>query len=400
MGLEHLDPQGVAATTGLVLGEPIDEGDIRRACELLIRTGYFARVGYRYRGENGKLAVEFQLEEFQPAFPVMFDNFVGMSPEDLERELRAELPLYSGTIPASKEAERTIVGILEGVLRRRGLPVGIELTFYSDVEANVDYALLRLQGNVFPVAEIQFPGAPPEAEAALQRAVSHLLKRPYSAAKLLALAYEKLDSLLHAEGYLAARLAKPRAEPLEDPLTVDSPVRVTFPVEAGARFRWGESVWSGALAFPPEKLTQLVELQPGALADLSALQAGIKKLKKAYWSRGYAEVRVDYEIVPDEANGVATLRFAVREGPQYRMGQLRMEGVDPELASLIRSRWRLAPGDVFDADYPEQFQQEDVPQIVQEYFRRTGRVVYPDHVWTPDPDRKIVDVVFRAKQVR
>lgn len=396
-GLEHLDPQAVAATAGLAVGSPIDEGDIQRACRRLLATGYFSRVGYRYRGERGKLVVEFQLEEFQPAFPVMFDNLVGLSPDELDQELRRKLPLYNGTIPASNEAEQTIRAIVEDFLRRQGLAAGLELTDYSDVEANVDYVVLRLRGNVFPLAQIEFPGAPPEVVSELQRAVKPLLDRPYSTAKLLQLASEKLRPLLHAQGYLRAKLGTPQAEPLETPVTLESAVRAYLPIESGTRFRWGELTWSGAHAFPPERLAQLVNLRPGTLADMSALEEGIRRLKKAYWGKGFAELKVDHEINADEERGTAHLHFVVREGPQYRMGDLRMEGVDPELARLIRSRWKLAPGDVFDPDYPAVFEAQVIPEIIQEFFRRSGRLVIPDYSWIPDPDRKIVDVVFRMR---
>ena len=45
----------------------------------------------------------------------------------------------------------------------------------------------------------------------------------------------------------------------------------------------------------------------------------------------------------------------VVEGPQFHMGELTIAGVPDATARVLRERWKLKPGDVYDAGYAAEF---------------------------------------------
>ena len=62
---------------------------------------------------------------------------------------------------------------------------------------------------------------------------------------------------------------------------------------------------------------------------------------------------------PDEASRRLTLGVSIDEGPQFRMGDLTIAGLDDKDAETLRSKWRLKAGDVYDEAYAQQFRSEN-----------------------------------------
>ncbi len=396
-GLQRLDPERVALTSGLAVGTSVDENDIRRAARRLLQTGYFSRVGYKFRtGEQG-LAVEFQLEEFESVFPAMFDNFVGFDVSELEEALRRRLPLYDGTVPTSEEARRTLVSILSDLLRMKNIPGTVEVTAYVDVETGEDYALFRITGGAFPIAEITFPGCAEETARRVRQVSAELLGQPYSTTRVLDFARSALLEEFQKQGFLQVQFDTPRAEPLEDSPPGVARVRVEVPVVQGPQYRWGAIRWSGNRALSDAELTELLGIEPGEPADATQVKGRLNPVKERYWRDGYAELKVSYGFAYDESEGLADLLVTVEEGPQYRMGELRIETPYAGLADQIRRKWALPAGEVFDVNYPKDFLQEKGSEILAATARRLGvrsGAFTVDYRIQPDPENKVVHVVI------
>jgi hypothetical protein len=69
----------------------------------------------------------------------------------------------------------------------------------------------------------------------------------------------------------------------------------------------------------------------------------------------------------DDANRGAVFEIQLVEGSQFRMGTLEVLGFSERDAETISRRWRLKPGDVYDASYADDFSAKELQP-----FRRPG----------------------------
>jgi outer membrane protein assembly factor BamA len=64
---------------------------------------------------------------------------------------------------------------------------------------------------------------------------------------------------------------------------------------------------------------------------------------------------VRVESRPDDSR--LTVQYVVRisEGDVYRMGDLKIHGLDSKATARLENDWTLRPGDVYDSKYAERF---------------------------------------------
>jgi outer membrane protein assembly factor BamA len=49
------------------------------------------------------------------------------------------------------------------------------------------------------------------------------------------------------------------------------------------------------------------------------------------------------------------MHLEVKEGSAYHMGELEFRGLDNSLTAKLRDAWKLRPGDVYNADYLQEY---------------------------------------------
>ena len=97
-------------------------------------------------------------------------------------------------------------------------------------------------------------------------------------------------------------------------------------------------------------------------------------------ARSVSERRID-----DKAKTVA-LSIEVDPGPQYKMGQLTIEGLDIQTEPEIRKMWALKPNQPFNAEYPDLFLSK-MPELMDNLGKTRASV-------NPDPGTLKVDVIL------
>ena len=201
-------------------------------------------------------------------------------------------------------------------------------------------------------------------------------------------------------GYFDAQVTNLKVIPL-DPLAKKKPVRVEAEVDEGPLYHLAEFKFTGNAAFSADELRQGFPLHPGDVFDAEKVRVGIESLSKKYWTTGYLENRP----VPDTqkaSNGQVTVTFAIEEGIQYRMGELKVEGKD-EAAEKLKAKWELKPGEPYDLDYLERFLAEN-HELLPEGFDYDRDVLWlrdcadntvnvtieldPKRPWKPKPQDK------------
>ena len=102
----------------------------------------------------------------------------------------------------------------------------------------------------------------------------------------------------------------------------------------------------------------------------------------------------------DDAGRSVSYRFQVAEGPQYRMGDLTITGLDEVATNNLRVRWRLLSKEVYDEGYVEEFVKKSVPEF-QRDAARAGNAMPALKVVSqakPDHDKRLVHVTLNIKR--
>jgi len=128
-GLQALSRENVIAMTELKVGDAFSVEAIDAAAQRLIDSGLFKNVGYRTRTTGVAVTITFQLEELKTnSSPVVFDNFIWFSDEDLTAVVKSVLPSFAGSIPDTGKSAEMIRQALQTLIVDRKLAGTVEYT--------------------------------------------------------------------------------------------------------------------------------------------------------------------------------------------------------------------------------------------------------------------------------
>src|SRR6185503_2215455 len=126
-GLQTLKTETVVATSGLKIGDTFSVEATDAAAERLVSSGLFKKVGARTRNAGANVTIIFQLEEVKgQSSPVVFDNFIWFSDEELAAAVVREVPAFNGSAPDIGNTNEAITKALQNLLEERKLPGRVE----------------------------------------------------------------------------------------------------------------------------------------------------------------------------------------------------------------------------------------------------------------------------------
>ena len=357
-GASRYSQADVARLTTLKPGQNISPSDLEAVVKQMAGTGLFASLQYKYATTAGRLDVTFQIEEPAWAMPVVLDNFVWMSDEEIVGLIRQEVPTYDGTLPVNAEVTTFVTGVLQRILDARNIKGRVAFALHNNNTTGKNQYLFSVKDTGLAVCALRVSGASAIPEGKLVEAAAELMKRDYSRLYLTELANGTLRTLYRQHGYWKAEF--------REPVTTIGPaaggcagVTATLRVDEGAAYTWERADWSGASVLPAKELDALLGMKAGEVADVTKIETGLRRVRGAFRQRGYMQQRSSMAPKPDDASRKLTLGVTIEEGPQFRMGELAIAGVDDKEAEALRAKWRLKPGDVYDEAYAQQFRSEN-----------------------------------------
>ncbi|MGB7259523.1 MAG: outer membrane protein assembly factor BamA, partial [Pseudolabrys sp.] len=141
-------------------------------------------------------------------------------------------------------------------------------------------------------------------------------------------------------------------------------VDLVFEINEGPKTGVKQIIFVGNRAYSTQRLKDVIKtsesnwlsfLQTTDIYDTDRIQADRDLLRKFYLSHGYADVRVVSAVGEyDPSKKGFTITYTIDEGSQYHVGTVdvvsNVQAVDP---NVVRSRLRMKPGDVYNADLLE-----------------------------------------------
>src|SRR6185369_6364589 len=356
-GLQALTTETVIATSGLKIDETFSVEALDAAAERLLSSGLFKKVGYRTRNLAGNVTITFQLEELKGQLsPVVFDNFIWFSDEELAAAIKREVPSFNGSAPDIGNTNDAIKQALQNLLAERKLPGQVEYNLTEHEH------LFRVTGIPMKICTLHFPGAQNVPEKKLIEATRSSMDIDYSRQSAQAFPKFGLYPIYRELGHLRASFG----EPIAKPATKDGceGVDLTIPVDEGAVYSWVKAEWFGNQVLSTKELDDALGMKAGEVANGKKFDTGLKEVQNAYGKRGHVQIRLNPAAEFDEGAPKVSFKIAITEGPQYRMGTVEFKGFSLDDAFILNKRWALKSGNVYDQSYAGEFVRSNMGEIM------------------------------------
>src|SRR5687767_5913803 len=345
-GLQALTTETVLATSGLKIGETFSVEATDAAAERLLNSGLFRRVAYRTRNVGANVTITFQLEELKGQLsPVVFDNFIWFSDEELAAAIIREVPSFNGSAPDIGNTNESIKKALQNLLVERKLPGQVEYNLTEHEH------LFRVEGVPMKICALHFPGAQRVSEKTLIEATRSSMDPDYSSQSAKTFPKYGLYPIYSELGHLRASFATPVAKPATDCEGVD----LTITVNEGPKYSWAKAEWSGNQVLAAKELDDALDMKSGEVANGKKFDKGLSEVRKAYGKHGHIQTQMKETPEFDDAGTSVTYKIAVKEGPQYRMGAVEFKGFSAEDTATLAKKWAIKSGDVYDQTYAGSF---------------------------------------------
>ena len=131
-------------------------------------------------------------------------------------------------------------------------------------------------------------------------------------------------------------------------------LNVRFIVNEGPRYKVREVKFIGNKSYNESELKKLLQLTPNGempIFDSTLLNEDLTEIRDLYGSQGYVFSNVNVETRFLEEPGMLDLVYKVKEGKQYRVGQINVHyegGNSVTKRQVVLNRMTLKPGDLID----------------------------------------------------
>jgi outer membrane protein assembly factor BamA len=353
-GIERFTAEDVIKASELKIGQLIDIPTLDKAAERLLESGLFERLSYRYRSMGDNVTVTFQVEELGGGIPVVFDNFVWFTQDELKNEVIKEIPAFDGTIPETQGALNGVTKALERLIQDRKIAGKIEYIPSVDTRTNKRSYLFSVKGAEKPICQLHFTNTKKIEEKELLKVSQPLLERPYSLDFTTDFMQLNLIPLYIERGHLRASIDAPIVQ--LDTNSKCNGVKVEIPINEGSVYYWNGVDWTGNRALSNHAIEESLGMKTGEIANGVKIEKGLEEVKRAYKQIGFISVQIKNNAPElDDTNYRARYNFSIKEGAQYRMGKLNIVGIPQNQTQYIREGWKLEEGSIYNDSYPNEF---------------------------------------------
>jgi outer membrane protein assembly factor BamA len=397
-GLERVKVDEALEKSGLKVGQSVTIEELDVVANNLLASGLFKNLSYNIKGTTDKAVLTFTVIEQTWTMPVAFDNFVWFTDEDLREAIKHRVPAFDGTAPEAGNVTEQIKQALQDLLRERKIEGTVEYNLSADPSGRKVEHLFSVKGPGLRVCKVNYQGARALSEEALVLKSGGIFDNDYSRAFVLGFVQSNLVPLYWERGYLRASFSPPKAKP-DSTAECEKGLAVSMYVDEGSIYVWDKAAWDGAAALTAQELDAALGMRNREVANVVKIDKGITSVRRAYARKGYllASVRAAQEF--DDENRSVAYRFLIQEGPQYRMGDLVIDGLSESDTNNLRGRWAILHGEVFDSAYPDQFLKKNVAEFQRDAMR-AGHQLPPMKIKAnavPDPVKRVVNVTLEFK---
>ena len=399
-GLTRTSADDLLASIELKVGQNFELAALDAAAQRLIDSGMFKNVAYSTRATGDQINITFRVVETKIGNSrVIFDNFIWFTDAELETAVVRDVPGFAGTAPDSGDTVERIRKSLQRFLLENKIEASVSHMVSQDAPgSSVQEHVYSVTDVNMPICKLHFPGSTAVPESKLIERSRELLSADYSKKFVSLFAANNLVSLYRELGHLKVAFAPPTAKP-ESSANCKFGVDLTIPVDEGQVYKWNKAEWSGIQSLNTTELDALLDMKSGQVVNGVKLDKATAEVQKAYGRKGHILARVRNVPEFDDKEATVIYKFDVVEGQQFRMGQLLTQGFSERETKMLRDRWGLKPGDIFDDGYLEEFSKKNIGTILRATFedRRARNRPPPNIKWRKQLNREKLTVDLSAE---
>jgi outer membrane protein assembly factor BamA len=344
----------IAQISGLQLNSQVGRQDLQDAANLLLRSGLFAKVNYKYDTHNDDLTITFNIEE-NPRLPVAYDNFPWFDDSELSDAIRKDLPFYDGTLPEGGTVVDLAGNSLAAFLNARGLKAEVKHFVLANPLLDRSEQEFQLTGVTQTIASVDFSDPTLTNDLAVQQHLAEIRGKPYSRLTVDVFLAEAIRPIYFAKGYLGAKIGPASVRLSGDPnKKFPEAIPVYVSCNPGAIYHWNEVTWHGNTALSSETLNRALRFKAGDVADGMAIEGAWDRVSEEYGHIGYLDAKVEPTPSYDDQAHTVSFTVSIDEGKQYHYREMTITGMSVAGEQLIRAAWPLKPGDIMDKTAFEQ----------------------------------------------
>ncbi|MBI5905550.1 MAG: outer membrane protein assembly factor BamA [Deltaproteobacteria bacterium] len=148
-----------------------------------------------------------------------------------------------------------------------------------------------------------------------------------------------LTGLYQKNGYARMRILG-----VDDKVDDRGGVTKTVRIDEGSRYRLREIVFQGNDHFLRSELLRLIRNREGAFVDYASMDADQEAVAVHYRNDGYLDAVVEAKLLFDPDGDGTVMRFEIREGPRYRLGNVLVRGTALTKATVVLRENPILPG--------------------------------------------------------
>ena len=282
LGTKQLTADDIVRGLNLKIGGVTTRQDLLRACGRFQQLKLFPSSHCQLHIRKGNASLTVFVEEKWRGLPVVFDNFVWTTRDELLGRLKQELPLFMPELPKSSGLTGDIIRVLDKIVGEHGVkgPVRYDDSFWTERDMNVFY----IEGLSTPVAQllIEGDGAPP-AEKVLDWSQFYT-KEDFSAARLTWVISWVVRDLYASRGYLRPIVGRPALQCLEEK-NGTHPVRVILSISSGAQYTFDSVSFEGLAKNHAAELFSEWKLKPGDPYDEPYARKFVFEILNRLWAK-------------------------------------------------------------------------------------------------------------------
>jgi outer membrane protein assembly factor BamA len=383
-GTKRYKPQDVIRATGLELGQVVHKEDLEEVVRLLGESGAFTDILYSLEFDPVGTKLELTVRDSKKFVPANFDNLVWFSNQELFNKLHASVPLFDGEVPVTGQMVNQISDVLQAMLDEKKVVGQVDARRVLDA-GTIEAFTFTVTGLHITIRNIEFSGADAADLALLVATARRLQGAEYVLPTLRTMADKIFLPVLRERSYLKAAIGDPQAHVVsteDEHVLVD----VTFPVHPGEQYKVSGLEIAGCKAVPEDTLRGLIHARSGGTANPIQLEKDLGIIKQLYGTRGFVAANGTVDSRPDDSRLTVQYVIRISEGDVYRMGDLKIRGLDSRETARLENEWTLRTGDVYDSSYPGRF--------VEQAYKEIGDWNTSVHESVDEKDRT-VDVAVR-----
>ncbi|MGB7847098.1 MAG: POTRA domain-containing protein [Candidatus Acidiferrum sp.] len=354
-GTKTFTEEQIATLSGLAIGSQVGRQELQDAADLLLRSGLFAKISYKFDTHNDAVTLTFHVEE-TPRLPVAYDNFPWFSDGELTGAIRQNLPFYDGTLPEGGTVVELAGNSLAAFLTSKGFKAEIHHFVLANPLIDASEQEFQMTGVPETIASVDFSDPALKDNPAVQQHLPEIRGKAYSRLTIDVFLAEAIRPIYLEQGFVRAKIGPAEVRLSGNPnQKFPEAIPVYVSCAPGSLYHWKEGQWQGNSAVSTETLQRTLGLNPGDVANGMTIEGGWDRVKEAYGHVGYLDAKVEQVAAYDDQAHTVSYSVSITEGRQYLYHDLNITGMSLAGERLIREAWPLKPGEIMDKTAFEHF---------------------------------------------